>query len=211
MEHLLIKSVRFKVFYYLEPAQSIAMRVCWNFFLRLQGWKVVGEFPHHIQKAVIVMAPHTSSWDFVVGLAIRSKLQLYHFKFLGKDSLFKGPFGFFFRKMGGFPVDRTNKNNMVDQVVELFNNHERFILALSPEGTRKKVDRLKTGFYHIAQKAYVPIIMTGFDFGKKEISFSEPFYPTNHMEADIQHILRFYSFIKGKNPKQGLHHLIVPT
>ena len=200
-----------RLFYYLDPAQTIAMHFCWNLFLRLQGWKVVGEFPHYIQKAVVVMAPHTSSWDFVVGLAIRSRLKLYHFKFLGKNSLFKRPFGFFFRKMGGFPVDRSNKNNMVDQVVELFNKHERFILALSPEGSRKKVDRLKTGFYHIAQKANVPIIMTGFDFGKKEISFSKPFHPTNNMEVDLQNMLRFYSTIEGKNPEQGIHHLIIQS
>jgi 1-acyl-sn-glycerol-3-phosphate acyltransferase len=187
------------------------MRICWNLFLRLQGWKVVGEFPYHILKAVFVMAPHTSSWDFVVGLAIRSKLKLYHFRFLGKDSLFKGPFGFFFRKMGGFPVDRSNKHNMVDQVVELFNQHDQFILALSPEGTRKKVDRLKTGFYHIAQKAHVPIILTGFDFGKKEISFSEPFYPTSNIELDFKNMLRFYVNIEGKNPEQGIHHLIIPA
>ncbi len=187
------------------------MRLCWNLFLRLQGWKVVGEFPHYIQKAVLVMAPHTSSWDFVIGLAIRSKLKLYHFKFLGKDSLFKGPFGFFFRKMGGFPVDRSNNNKMVDQVVDLFNSNEQFILALSPEGTRKKVDKLKTGFYHIAQKANVPIILTGFDFGNKEVSFSKPFYLTNNVDADIQQMLQFYSTIKGKNPELGIHHLIVPT
>ena len=185
------------------------MRVCWNIFLQLQKWKIGDDFPHHIKKAIVIMAPHTSSWDFVVGLAVRSKLKLYHFKFLGKDSLFKSPFGFFFRKMGGFPVDRSNKNNMVDQVVALFNNHEHFILALSPEGTRKKVDRLKTGFYHIAKKANVPIIMTGFDFGKKKISFSEPFYTTDNMENDINYILQFYSTIEGKNPQQGLNHLIV--
>ncbi len=184
------------------------MRICWNLLLHLQGWKIVGEFPHSIQKAIVVMAPHTSSWDFVIGLAIRSKLKLYHFKFLGKDSLFKGPFGFFFKKMGGFPVDRSSNNNMVDQVVELFNKHDQFILALSPEGTRKKVDRLKTGFYHIAKKANVPIILTGFDFGKKEICFSEPFYPTDNMENDLKYILHFYSTIKGKNPELGIQHLI---
>lgn len=187
------------------------MRILWNLFLSLQGWKIVGSFPHHIQKAVVIMAPHTSSWDFVVGLAIRSKLKLYHFKFLGKDSLFKGPFGFFFRKLGGFPVDRSSNNNMVDQVVTLFNNHEQFLLALSPEGTRKKVDRLKTGFYHIAKKANVPIIMTGFDFAKREVSLSEPFYATDDMENDLKNILAFYSTIEGKNPDLGIKHLITPA
>ncbi len=183
------------------------MRILWNLFLQLQGWKIAANYPFQIKKAIVLMGPHTSSWDFVVGLAIRSKLKLYHFKFLGKDSLFKGPFGFFFRKMGGFPVDRAHKNNMVDQVVDLINQHDSFILALSPEGTRKKVDRLRTGFYHIAQKANIPIVLTGFDFAKKEISFSNPFYLTDNLEADLQYIINFYANIEGKNPALGLGHL----
>ncbi len=184
-----------------------AMRILWSLFLQIQGWKIADNYPFHIKKAVVLMGPHTSSWDFVVGLAVRSKLKLYNFKFLGKDSLFKGPFGFFFRKMGGFPVDRTHNNNLVDQVVNTINQHDSFILILSPEGTRKRVDRLKTGFYHIAQKANIPIILTGFDFTKKEISFSEPFYLTTNVEADLQFIINFYAAIQGKNPSLGLSHL----
>ena len=194
-------------FYYLDPDQLLAMRVCWNLFLRLQGWTIRGEFPFHLKKCVAIMAPHTSSWDFVVGLAVRSKLRLYHLKYLGKDSLFKGPFGFFFRKLGGFPVDRSNKNNMVDQVVDLFNSRETLVLALSPEGTRKKVERLRTGFYHIAKKANVPIVMVGFDFTKKEISFAKPFYLTDDMEADLKFIIDHYAPMKGKVPSFGISHL----
>jgi len=82
------------------------MRICWNLFLQMQGWKIRNEFPYHLKKCVIAVGPHTSAWDFVIGLAVRSKLKLYHLNFLGKAELFKGRFGFFFRKMGGFPVDR---------------------------------------------------------------------------------------------------------
>ena len=97
-------------------------------------------------------------------------------KFIGKQELFKPPFGFIFRKLGGVPVDRFNNNNFVDQVVEMFNTNESFAIALSPEGTRKKVDRLRTGFYHIARKANVPVVLVAFDFEHKEFRFAPPFF-----------------------------------
>ncbi len=183
------------------------MRVCWNLFLQLQGWTIRDEFPYHLKKCVIAVGPHTSAWDFVVGLAVRSKLRLYHLKFLGKAELFKGRFGFFFRKMGGFPVDRFSNNNVVDQVVEKFNNSDSFVLALSPEGTRKKVDKLRTGFYHIAHKAGVPIVLAGLDFGRKEITFSQPFMPTGNLDADMQYIIHYFADKAGKIPEYGLAHL----
>lgn len=161
-----------------------------------------------LTKSVVIVGPHTSNWDFILGLAIRSKLRLQHFKFLGKKELFDGPFGFFFRKLGGFPVDRSAKHNMVDQVVALFNAHETFTLVVSPEGTRKKVERLRTGFYHIAKKAGVPIIMVAFDFGHKQAFFSVPFFPGNDEEADLQNIIGFYAPVKGKIPAQGMAHLL---
>lgn len=183
------------------------MRICWNLFLQLQGWKIRSEFPYHLKKCVIAVGPHTSAWDFVVGLAVRSKLKLYHLNFLGKAELFKGRFGFFFRKMGGFPVDRFSNNNVVDQVAEQFQIRDQFVLALSPEGTRKKVDKLRTGFYHIALKAGVPIVLAGLDFGRKEISFSEPFLPSGNIEEDFKKIIHFFADKEGKIPEYGLKHL----
>lgn len=183
------------------------MRICWNLFLQMQGWKIRSEFPYHLKKCVIAVGPHTSAWDFVVGLAVRSKLKLYHLNFLGKAELFKGRFGFFFRKMGGFPVDRFSNNNVVDQVAEQFRIRDQFVLALSPEGTRKKVDKLRTGFYHIALKAGVPIVLAGLDFGRKEISFSEPFLPSGNMEEDFKKIIHFFADKEGKIPEYGLKHL----
>lgn len=183
------------------------MRICWNLFLQMQGWKIRSEFPYHLKKCVIAVGPHTSAWDFVVGLAVRSKLKLYHLNFLGKAELFKGRFGFFFRKMGGFPVDRFSNNNVVDQVAEQFQIRDQFVLALSPEGTRKKVDKLRTGFYHIALKAGVPIVLAGLDFGRKEISFSEPFLPSGNMEEDFKKIIHFFADKEGKIPEYGLKHL----
>jgi 1-acyl-sn-glycerol-3-phosphate acyltransferase len=184
------------------------MRLLWNLYLRLLGWTLKGSFPYHLQKYVLIVGPHASSWDFVIGLAFRSKLHLQKVKFLGKAELFKGPFGFFFKKLGGYPVERSEQHNMVDQVVDLFNAHESFALALSPEGTRKKVDRIRTGFYHIARKAGVPIVMAGFDFENKQVVISAPFFTTNDEDADIKHILQFYALLKGKIPEKGLAHLL---
>ncbi|MEK7200340.1 MAG: 1-acyl-sn-glycerol-3-phosphate acyltransferase, partial [Bacteroidota bacterium] len=135
------------------------MRLIWSLFLRLMGWSLKGTFPYHIKKCVMIVGPHTSSWDFVIGIAFRSKVRITHTKFLGKAELFRGPFGFIFRKLGGFPVERFEQHNMVEEAAALFENHDSFVLALSPEGTRKKVERLRTGFYHIAKKAGVPIVM----------------------------------------------------
>jgi 1-acyl-sn-glycerol-3-phosphate acyltransferase len=183
------------------------IRLLWVLYLRMSGWKVNGSFPYHLKKCVVIVAPHTSSWDFIIGLAMRSKLRLTHAHFLGKAELFRAPFGFFFRMLGGTPVDRSTHNNMVDQVAEIFRSNDEFILAMAPEGTRKKVDRLRTGFYHIAKKAGVPIVMAGMDFTKKELIISEPFFTTADEAADFRRIYQFYATIEGRKPELGLSHL----
>ncbi|MBV9986865.1 MAG: 1-acyl-sn-glycerol-3-phosphate acyltransferase [Chitinophagaceae bacterium] len=183
------------------------MRLFWGLFLRALGWKLRGQFPYHLKKCVVIVGPHTSSWDFVIGLAMRSRLRLTHARFLGKAELFRPPFGFFFRSLGGIPVNRSQQTNMVDQVVDVFSRESSLVLAMAPEGTRKKVDRLRTGFYFIAKKAGVPIVMAGLDFGKKELLISEPFMTSEDEAADFEHIHRFFAGIEGKIPGQGLGHL----
>lgn len=185
------------------------MRFIWNFLLWVTGWKIRGNYPYHLKKCVIIVAPHTSAWDFLLGLAVRSKLRLGHVRFLGKKELFDGPFGFFFRWLGGIPVDRSSAHNLVEQVVERFQNETSFSLVLSPEGTRKKVDRLKSGFYHIARQAKVPLLMIGFDFGKREVVIAEPF-ETSETDKDFQHIIQFFGPMQGKNPALGISHLLQP-
>ena len=185
------------------------MSLLWSLYLRMKGWTLKDPFPYHLKKAVFIVGPHTSAWDFVVGLAIRSKLGLHHIKYLGKAELFKGPLGFFFRKLGGYPVERGEHHHLVDQVVTLFNENETFLLALSPEGTRKKVERLKTGFYYIAKKAGVPIVMAGFDFEKRTFHISEPFFTTDDEAADFARIYQFFAPLKGKIPELGLDHLLI--
>lgn len=181
------------------------LRPIYLFFFQLLGWKVNGSFPPELKKYVVAVAPHTSSWDFPVGLAARSILRMHNTKFLGKSQLFRPPFGWIFRALGGYPVDRSSSHDMVDQVVKIFNDHDQFILGLAPEGTRKKVEKFKTGFYYIAKKANVPVIPVGFDFEKKEVIIGQPFFPTNNIEADLESLYSFYRKVKGKNPELGVN------
>ena len=172
-------------------------------FKTIFGFKIVGEFPKNLKKYVLIGAPHTSWYDFVIGILARSVTQE-KMNFIGKDSLFKAPFGFIFRWLGGTPVDRSKSNNLVDAIVQTFNSKDEFRLALSPEGTRKKVDKLKTGFYYIAKGAKVPIVMFTLDFENKQILIAEPFYPTDDKEKDFTIIREFYKGVKGKVPENGL-------
>jgi 1-acyl-sn-glycerol-3-phosphate acyltransferase len=183
------------------------VRLLCKLILRVLGWNTSVTFPHYVKKYVIIVAPHTSGWDFIIGVLHRHMLKLEKAKFLGKMELFKPPFGFLFRWLGGYPVDRSKSKNVVDEVVKIFEAHEEFGLALSPEGTRARVDKLKTGFYNIAKQAKVPIVMVGLDFANKELRISEPFMPGDNQDADFEHILKFFRPIKGKHPEKSLGHL----
>lgn len=168
-------------------------------YFKLLGWKLVGSFPD-LDKCVVIVVPHTHWLDFFLGLLIRKAINK-EINYIGKKSLFKPPFGWFFRWTGGAPVDRSKNSNTVDNIVKIFNSRNIFRLALAPEGTRKKVKQLRTGFYHIAKKAHVPIVMVAFDFGKKEIKIGEPFFTTDNQESDFQKIKDFYKGVKGKVPE----------
>lgn len=174
---------------------------------KLSGWKITGSFPNHIAKMVIAVGPHTSGWDVVVGLAARHLIPINHSYFLGKKELFDGPFGWFFRMMGGTPVDRSSSHGLVSQVADKFKQHEQFRLAMSPEGTRKKVEKLRTGFYYIAKEANVPILLAGLDFSKKEVILGEMIYPSNNEAEDFKKIVSFFAGVEGKIPEKGLSHL----
>ena len=173
-----------------------------SFMLRITGWKITGDFPYHIKKYIIVVIPHTSNWDFPLGLLIRGFLKQ-NISFFAKKSLFRFPFGGLFRWLGGIPVDRSKHTNFVDAVVSLYNNHDELHTVIAPEGTRSKVKTLKTGFYYIAKGAKIPIILCKFDYGKKEVHFAEPFYTTDNKEADFQFIRDHFKHVKGKNPELG--------
>lgn len=169
------------------------------FFHKVAGWQIKGELPE-LNKYLIIVAPHSSNWDFPVGLAVRS-IRRFDAKYLAKKELFRFPFGKLFRSLGGYPVDRSKKTNLVDAVAELYQRHERFIVAMTPEGTRGYVPHWKTGFYHIAVKAGIPIVMSAIDYGTKTVEFSPPLFPSGNLEADMKKIAQFYIDKKGKNAK----------
>ncbi len=160
---------------------------------------MLGTFPE-VDKCVVIVVPHTHWFDFFLGLLVR-KVVNKEINYIGKKSLFNPPFGWFFRWTGGAPVDRSKNSNTVESIAQIFREREIFRFALAPEGTRKKVHTLKTGFYHIAKMAQVPIVMVAFDFGKKQVKISEPFFPSTNMELDFEKIHAFYKGVKGKIPE----------
>ncbi|WP_425422368.1 lysophospholipid acyltransferase family protein [Phaeodactylibacter xiamenensis] len=166
------------------------------------GWRIVTAYEALPPKYVLIAVPHTSNWDFPVGLLARSALGL-DIRYVGKASLFRPPLGWLFRWLGGYPVDRSRSTGYVDAVVDVFNEKEAFAMCIAPEGTRSRVDKLKSGFYYIALGAQVPIIMAGFDWQKKCITISAPFHPTGNKELDFSHIDAFFVGTTGKNPEQG--------
>lgn len=180
------------------------LRPLYLLLFKIMGWKVVGDFPVDLKKYIVAIAPHTSNWDFVIGVMARSITRIQKARFLGKSQLFRAPYGWLFRWLGGYPVDRTTHSDMVQQVVDIINKHDEFILAIAPEGTRKKVSKLKTGFYYIALGAKIPIIPVGFDFSKKQVVIGPPLQPTGNIDEDLKVLLTFYSDIVGRNPELGI-------
>jgi 1-acyl-sn-glycerol-3-phosphate acyltransferase len=170
-------------------------------FKTILGWKLGNDFPKNLKKYVVIAAPHTSWQDFPIGILARNTSGI-KINFIGKNSLFKGPFGFFFRSLGGTPVDRSKSNNLVDAIVDIFNSKDMFRLALSPEGTRKKTAKWKTGFYYIAKGAKVPIVMATLDFKNKQVKISEPYYTTDDKEKDFKYFKSFFTPEMAKKPNQ---------
>ncbi|WP_339623831.1 1-acyl-sn-glycerol-3-phosphate acyltransferase [uncultured Winogradskyella sp.] len=169
-------------------------------YFKVLGWKVVGNTNFSqdtVKKSVIIAVPHTSWHDFYMGVLLR-KISNVKTNFVGKKELFKWPFGYYFRAIGGKALDRTSGQNKVEAIAKLFEEEDEFRLTLAPEGTRKKVDQWKTGFYYIAKAANVPIIMFTLDFKNKQNKISEPFYPTDNVEADFKFMKSFFKDVEGK-------------
>ncbi|TAH39100.1 MAG: acyltransferase [Bacteroidetes bacterium] len=174
------------------------MRFIFKTVFKILGWKISGDVPRNINKYIIIVAPHTSNWDFPIGVAVRSIMR-FKSNFLGKKELFESPLGWLFKKLGGFPVDRSKSSNMVDEVVEIIKREQNFVVAITPEGTRKNVKRWKTGFYFIASKAGIPIVMAGIDYKRKTVFFEKPFYPSGDLEKDAGIMQEFFKDKVGKN------------
>lgn len=168
--------------------------------LRLGGWSIDGEFPN-VPKSVTVAAPHTSNWDFVFGIGTAFAIGL-RLDWIGKHTLFRWPFGWFMRALGGTPIDRNESHGSVDQIVAAMNAREQFILCLAPEGTRSRVGRWKSGFYHIATKADVPIVLAYIDYQRKVVGFGPLIRPTGDIDREMDEIQNFYRNHAPRHPAQ---------
>jgi len=157
--------------------------------LGLAGWRFEGALPD-LPRMVIVVAPHTSNWDFPVGVAVMVALGV-RVRWLGKHSLFRGPFGTLLRGLGGIPVRRGERSGAVDDAVAAFRTHPQLVLALAPEGTRRRVATWKTGFYTVAEQAGVPIVPVAFDWGRRVVAIGAPVVP-HGMAATTRALMAFY-------------------
>ena len=167
-------------------------------FNKVLGWSISGTFQKDkIKKAVIIVAPHTTWHDFYIGVFVR-KLQKTQINFVGKKELFIWPFGYYFKWMGGAPLDRSKNQNKVEAIVTIFNSKKEFRLAMAPEGTRKKVSEWRTGFYYIAEAAKVPIMPVSFNYKTKTVTIGNPFYTTGDIKSDTNFLKEFYSGVVGK-------------
>ncbi len=169
---------------------------------KVWGFKIEGDYAFHLPQKVVIAGPHTSWWDFLIGIFLRASIQA-DINYVGKATLFKPPFGWFFRWTGGVPVDRSKNTNFVDMIVDIYKTGQNFNICLAPEGTRKKVEKLKTGFYYIAEKANVPIQMISFDFENKVLKWSEPLFPSGDIDKDMEIVEGFFRGVKGKVPENS--------
>lgn len=174
------------------------------FLFGLFGWKVELAFSTFPAKYIVPVVPHTSGWDFPIGVFTRN-ITNQKIKFIAKASLFKFPLGPILTLFGGVPVDRSKRSNFVDAVVDMFNERETFAIALSPEGTRHRVEKLKTGFYFMAKGAGIPLILCRFNYERKRVEMAAPFYPTEDSEADMQFIENYFRGTKGKFPEKSFY------
>lgn len=168
-----------------------------GFIFTALGWTVVGNVPDEVKKATFAVCPHNTWKDFFVGLGLRAKIKR-NIGFLGKAELFRWPYGFIFRWLGGVPVARYTKENIVETYAKTVIAADDKLFALAPEGTRKNVKKLRTGFYYISLQANIPIIRVGFDLPKKQVTFGEPFMPTGDFKADMKkYFVPFFKNIGG--------------
>ncbi|MEP7156311.1 MAG: 1-acyl-sn-glycerol-3-phosphate acyltransferase [Betaproteobacteria bacterium] len=170
-----------------------------NFLFHLAGWRIEGDLPD-VPKVLIAVAPHTSNWDFIVGVLALLTLDI-KISFLGKHTIFRGWFGRWVRSMGGIPVDRAQPHGVVGETVAAFAATDKLVLAMAPEGTRQLDKGFKTGFLRIAHAAQVPVLLAYFDFERRVVGFGPMFTPSGDVDGDMKIILDFYRPMHGKYRK----------
>lgn len=189
----------------IRPVLRGISRAC----LTVSGWRIEGKLPD-IPKYVIVGAFHTSNWDLIIGVFTLFFLRAKAY-WIGKDSLFRAPFGSFFRWMGGIPIDRSRSQNMVSQIIKVFEGQEELVIAIAPEGTRRKAPYWKTGFYHIAVGARVPIVLAFMDYRRKVCGIGPVMIPSGSIEADMKEISAYYANVTGRYPENMSPPAIKPS
>lgn len=177
-----------------------------HLILPLIGWRVEGRLPE-ADKFILIVYPHTSNWDLPVGLVCAHALGLlaqWPYGFMVKDAALKWPvIGQLIRRLGGIGIDRSSNSNAVDQMVAVFEKSERLFLAITPEGTRKRTDHWKSGFYHIARKANLPIVLAYLDFKRRAGGLGPALIPTGDIEADLQRMREFYARVTPLYPEKA--------
>ncbi len=166
------------------------------------GWKVAGPLPYEVKKCVVVVYPHTSNWDFPVGILFRAVFGV-TIDFVAKHTLFEGPLGAVMRSLGGQAVVRTGNTKFVDAVAEVFARNETFRLCVTPEGTRSRTDVIKSGFHHIARAAGVPIVWCAFHWDTKTMQWSAPFYPTDDYALTLAAFHDYFRGTVGYHPEDA--------
>ncbi|MFY0665984.1 MAG: lysophospholipid acyltransferase family protein [Natronospirillum sp.] len=183
---------------YAHPSSSLTQTAC-RLVLRALGW-YVAPFPD-VKKAVVVGGPHTSNWDGLLGLVGAAALGL-QANILIKSNLFFWPLGPILRRFGAIPINRQQKTGVVEQAAEQFKQREQLIMVVTPEGTRSNAPKWKTGFYHIAQQASVPIVVATADYGKKEITYPAVVMPSGDIDADFDTFYALFASITPKHPSK---------
>jgi 1-acyl-sn-glycerol-3-phosphate acyltransferase len=168
-------------------------------FMKYTGWEVEGDFPDG-DKFVLIASPHTSNWDLPYALAAAYVMNL-EFSWMGKDSIFKKPFGGLMKWLGGIPIDRSVNSGVVEQMVQRFEKSDPLYLVVSPSGTRSKRDYWKSGFYWIAYEAKVPLVCAYLDYDRKKAGIGFSFIPTGNVVEDMARVRKFYDGIQGKHPE----------
>jgi len=184
----------------LEPHTTSLLQLIARLILRLFGWRTEVTLPE-TKKYVLIGAHHTSNWDFIIILMLMGAEKL-PIRWLGKDALFRGPMGLLMRALGGIPVNRRGRTNLVNQIATIFDGRDELIIGIAPEGTRSKVSYWKSGFYYIACEANVPVVMGYIDYPRKVCGLGPSFVPSGDIQSDFVQIREFYSGITGKFPLQ---------
>jgi 1-acyl-sn-glycerol-3-phosphate acyltransferase len=170
--------------------------------MRATGWKFDGAFPD-LERFVAILAPHTSNWDFFVAFVVKLALGI-EARWIGKHTLFRWPVAGWLKRIGGIPVDRRTAHGVVDAVVSEFSARPAMVFVLAPEGTRKRVAQWRSGYWHVARAAGVPIVIVGLDYAKKRVVIGPPLATSESLEADERRLHELLRDVRGKRPENEM-------